>query len=195
MRNGIAALLAAASLVVIAGCDSNAEPSASSLIRYQDDAGRDRSWWLVRDGVLLHSAVEPKKIVALPGWLWALEPVCPPDMALGPNGEVVVTTNVANMVWRIDPQTLAVTVHTLELNSDRGNDIGFVALAYSAEQASFLAYSESPAAVWKIDRELTRATKVANSGLTRQRAQRAASVHGPCADLRSRLMQFGGIAD
>ena len=178
MRSTIAAILSALSLAGLAGCEIQAEPSAAAMLRYQVDPARQRSWWLTRDGVVLHSAAESKRTVPLPGWLWALAPLCPPDMALGPNGEAVVTTNVTSIVWRIDPRTLAVTVHPLELQS--GSDIGFVALAYSAEQGSFFAYSEGPPAVWKIDRELARATKVANVDLGRTR----------CADLGHRLIRF-----
>jgi hypothetical protein len=180
-------------LPVLFGCDSQAEPSASLMIRYQVDSAVDRSWWLVREGVVLHSATEPKKAVPLPGWLWAHEPFCPPDMALGPSGEVVVTTNVTNVLWRIDAQTLAVTVHPLELDSNKGNDVGFVALVYSPEQASYFAYSEGPPAVWKIDRKLSRASKLADVNLSRLRSPRSAGLRGPCAELGARLVQFTRI--
>jgi hypothetical protein len=190
MRKVIALIVAALLLTGLSGCDSQAEPSASLMIRYQVDAATGRSWWLVRDGVVLHSAAEPKKAVALPGWLWTHEPFCPPDMALGPSGEAVVTTNVTNTLWRIDAQTLAVTVHALELDTDRGNDVGFVALAYVPEQAAYFAYSEGPPAIWRIDRQLSRATKLTNVNLTRIRSPRSANVRGPCAELGQRLIQF-----
>ena len=34
-------------------------------------------------------------------------------------------------LWRIDPETLAVTVHPLVLDDHRGRDIGFSALTWS----------------------------------------------------------------
>lgn len=194
MKNAIAALAAAISLVALAGCDSQAEPNASLMLRYQVDAGRDRSWWLTRDGVLLHSAAQPKKVVPLPGWLWAADPHCPPDLTLGPNGEAVVTSNVVPILWRIDPRTLAVTVHELQLDSDTGRDVGFVALGYSAEQAAFFAYSEDHRSVWRIDRQLVRASKVADVDFSRVRSARTASARGPCTELGQRLMQFAGVA-
>jgi hypothetical protein len=184
MKNPIAVILAAISIAVVAGCDSQAQPGASVMLRYPVDAAMQRSWWLTRDAVLLHSAAQPKKVVALPGWLWVGSPHCPPDLALGPNGEAVVTSNVVPTLWRIDPKTLAVSVHELKLDSDTDRDVGFVALAYSAEQAAFLAYSEDQRSVWKIDLQLTRATKVSNVALIR----------GRCADLGQRLMQYTGIA-
>ncbi|HWI36978.1 MAG TPA: hypothetical protein VNU64_11060 [Burkholderiales bacterium] len=193
MKNGIMAILAAVSLAAITGCDSQAEPNASLMLRYQVDAGRDRSWWLTRDGVLLHSAAQPKKFIPLPGWLWAADPHCPPDFTLGPNGEAVVTSNVVPTLWRIDPQTLAVTVHELQLDSDTGRDVGFAALGYSAEQAAFFAYSEHQRSVWRIDRQLARASKVSDVDFSPLRTARTASVRGPCTELGQRLMQFAGI--
>ena len=194
MKSGIAAILAAISLATLTGCDSQAEPNASLVLRYQVDAGRDHSWWLTRDGVLLHSAARPRKVIALPGWLWAADPHCPPDLTLGPNGEAVVTSNVVPILWRIDSDTLAVTVHELQLDSDAGRDVGFVALGYSAEQAAFFAYSEDQRSVWRIDRQLRRASKVSDTDFSRMRSARSASVRGPCRELGQRLMQFAGIA-
>jgi hypothetical protein len=194
MKNATAVIVAAVSLAALTGCDSQAEPNASLMLRYQVDAGRDRSWWLTRDGVLLHSAAQPKKVISLPGWLWAADPHCPPDLTLGPNGEAVVSSNVVPILWRIDSHTLAVTVHELQLDSDTGRDVGFVALAYSAEQAAFFAYSEDQRSVWRIDRQLQRASKVSDTDFSRLRSARSASVRGPCRELGQRLMQFAGIA-
>ena len=196
MRNPIAAILAAATLLALAGCDGQAQPAASSMMRYQADSTSQRSWWLARDGVTLHEAANAKgRFIALPQWLWAHSPLCPPALGLGPKGEALVTSNVTSTVWRVDPDTLAVTVHALSLNADNDKDVGFVAVAYAPAQAAFVAYSESPPAVWKIDRELTRAVKVSNVDLSRMRSQRAPSVLGPCADLAHRLTQFAGTAD
>jgi hypothetical protein len=193
MKNAIAAGLTAFCLLVLAGCDIQAEPAAARLLRYQVDPGRDRSWWLTRDGVLLHSAAQPKKFIALPGWIWADEPHCPPGIAIGPNGEAVVTSNAVSMIWRIDPQTLAVSVHELDLGKDAGRDVGFVALAYSAEQAGYFAYSANQPAVWKIDRHLARASRVADVDFGRMRSPRVPSPRGACAQLEQQLNQFAGI--
>jgi hypothetical protein len=195
MQNRIAAMVTAISLVALTGCDSQAQPNASLMLRYRVDAGRDRSWWLTRDGVLLHSAAQPKKVFPLPGWLWVADPHCPPDLALGPNGEAVVTSNVAPILWRIDSGTLAVTVHEVQLDSDSGRDVGFVALGYSAEHAAFFAYSEDQRSVWRIDRQLARASKVSDVDFSRLRSARASSPRGPCAEFGQRLMQFAGIAN
>lgn len=194
MRNVIAGLLTALSLAGFAGCDSQAEPGNAAMLRYQVDWTHDRSWWLMRDGVVLNSAAQAKQIVALPGWLWAAEPVCPPDLAVGPDGEAVVTSNVISRLWRIDPRTFAVTAHDVQLDADTDKDVGFAALVYSPEDATFLAYSEAPPAVWKIDRQLSRGTKITSTDLSRVRPLRTARARGPCADLAQRLARFAGLA-
>ena len=194
MRNAIALILAAASLAGIAGCESNATPNASVLLRYKVDAARDRSWALTRDGVVIQSATGSRKVVPLPGWLWVGAPHCPPDIAVGPKGEALITSNVVPTLWRIDPQTLAVTVHPLSLDTDNGKDVGFAALVYSTEQATFIAYSDVQRSVWKIDPLLESAAKVADSDLNRSRqAQRSATVRTmPCHALGTRLIDFIG---
>ena len=192
MRSAIAAIFAGLALAGLAGCDSQAEPNASPMLRYQVDSGRERSWWLMRDGLLLNGATQARKVVALPGWLWTADPHCPPDLALGPVGEAVVTSNVISVLWRIDPKTLAVTVHDLKLDTDNDKDVGFAAIVYSAGQQAFFAYSEGQRSVWRIDRQLERATKMANIDLSRMRSPRAAGSHAPCAQLGQRLARFTG---
>lgn len=194
MKTAISVILTAMSLAGLAGCDSQAEPGNASMVRYQVDGAHDRSWWLMRDGILLHSAAQPKRLVRLPRWLWAMEPLCPPDLAMGPDGEAVVTSNVVSSLWRIDPRTFAVTMHDVQLDADTDKDVGFAALVYSPEQAAFFAYSEAPPAVWKIDRQLSRGTKLASIDLSRVQPPRTASARGPCADLGQRLARFAGLA-
>jgi len=73
--------------------------------------------------------------VPLPGWLYAGEPYgCAPDLALGPKGEALISSDVVPVLWRVDPETLAVTQHTPWLDADADKDIGFTALAFSREQ-------------------------------------------------------------
>src|SRR3954452_22522937 len=171
MRTGVSAIFSYASLIASVGCDSHAQPTASSMLSYRAASTQQRSWWLTRDGVVLHGAAQAKgRSIALPGWLWAGSPVCPPDLALGPDGEAVVTSNVTPTIWRIDADTLAVSVHELQLSADNDKDVGFAAIVYVPEQAAYLAYSESPRSVWQIDRQLTRATKVSNADLSRMRS-------------------------
>src|SRR5580765_2602064 len=122
MRNAIALLaLLAASIIALGGCDSRIaseqSPRPSSAVseanvRYQVDAANGRIWWLTREGVFLRDARTPQKIaVPIPGWQFAGEPYgCLPALALGPNGEALVTSDVESTVWKIDPDTLAVSM-------------------------------------------------------------------------------------
>jgi hypothetical protein len=174
MRNRVAASLAIASLVLVAACDANvvqqsaradARQAAAFDGRYQVDSSRGRVWWLTREGVFVHSARAPEKLsLSLPGWLWVGAPYsCLPDLALGPHGEAIVTSNVVSTLWKIDPETLAVTVHPLSLDSDADKDVGFSALVYSAEHEAFFAVSDTYGSLWKIDPKLQRAEKIALS--------------------------------
>jgi hypothetical protein len=150
MRNTIAALLAAAAL---AGCEGNAVPD-------------HRSFTLTREGVLVQSPADSRSVtLELPGWLWAGEPHLPPALALGPNGEAVITSNVAPTLWRVDPRTLAVSVHPLVLDTDTDKDVGFASIAYDPKRGAFIAYSDIQRSVWKIDRRLETATKIARPDL------------------------------
>lgn len=194
MRNGIAGILAVATSVWLAGCDTNAVQSQSSMLRYQVDSASNRAWQLTHDGVVVQRAAEATAVVVpLPGWLWVGGVHgCPPDLALGPKGEAIVTSNVVPILWRIDPETYAVTVHHLILQSDADRDVGFSSLVYSAEQAAFVAYSDVQRSLWKIDPLLTTALKIAGADpLAARKGQRSGNVRStPCTDLTWRLGQL-----
>lgn len=159
--------------VLAAGCDLVAAPrdlpkqvSAAAQppvnLRYQADAARDRVWLLTRDGVVLYegSRSNPTR-VSLPGWQWAGAPYgCFPGLALGGKGEAVITSDVVPQVWRVDPQTLEVTVRDLALDADQDKDLGFSGLVYVPEQGAFFAVSHAHGSLWRIDAQLTRAQKI-----------------------------------
>src|SRR5688572_8047920 len=121
-----------------------------------------RVWSLTPDGVSLRDPARPRPInVALPGWHWAGAPYgSAPVIAFGPRGEAIVTSDVAPVLWRIDPKTLAVSVHPLVLDADNDKDVGFSALAYSREHDAFVGVSGMHGSVWMTDRPLTRARKL-----------------------------------
>ncbi len=147
--------LAAALLVSLAACDRTSAPSA-----------REPVWELGRHGVFLVSDAGPARFVRLEGWQWVAPPyACPPDVALGPEGEAVVTSNVVPVLWRVDPQTLAVSVHPLELDADTDKDVGFSALVYSLEEGAYLGVSETQRSLWRISRDLTRAEKMTSDSV------------------------------
>jgi hypothetical protein len=184
MRNAIVTALA---VFAVAGCDSSAGPSQSSMLGYQVDGERNRSIWLTREGVQIHSAAARPLDVALPGWTYAGGPHCPPALALGPKGEVLVTSNVIPTIWRIDAESLAVTVHQLALDSDQDKDVGFAAVVYAPEQRAYIAYSETLRSTWKIDASLARAGKLAVAAVERPRS--AKTRYAACAELARRLGQ------
>lgn len=171
------AFLLAASIVSSGGCDIGAAPSQEARdaslapesrapeVRYRLDSARHRIWVLSGDGVFLYDLTKPQRIaISLPDWVWAgAKYGCLPDLALGPRGEAVVTSNIVPTLWTIHPETLAVTVHPLALDADTDKDVGFSGLAYSAEHAAFFAVSSLHGSLWRIDPLLTRAQKIALS--------------------------------
>ena len=99
--------------------------------------------------------------IALPSWQWVDEPYgCPPDLALGPDGEVVVTSNIVSTLWRIDPDSLAVSTHEPLLDADNDKDVGFSGLEYSREHGMFVAVSDVQGSLWRIDPLLRKGQKV-----------------------------------
>jgi len=127
------------------------------------DAVRSRIWVLTLDGVALFEASTGEEVaqISLPGWLWVDEQyACPPDLAIGPGGEAVISSNVVPALWRIDPVTLAASEHALVLDADTGKDIGFTGLTYSAQQGAFFAVSAFQGSLWRIDPRLQRAQNI-----------------------------------
>lgn len=178
MRNGKLAIaktfFVAACLAASGGCDIGAAPSHETKVaamepeyrapdvRYKVDSKRDRIWALTLDGLVLYDVKASKSVaIPLPGWVAVGKAYgCMPDLALGPKGEAVVTSNVVPTLWKIDAETLAVTVHPLALDADTVKDVGFSALTYSAEQGAFFAVSYAHGSLWRIDPPFTRAKKI-----------------------------------
>lgn len=116
---------------------------------------------LQQDGVVVEARGR-KELVVLPDWTWVGQShACAPALAVGPRGEILVTSNVLASVWKVDPHTLAVTVHPLELDSDRDKDVGFSTLRYSPDEEAWLAFSAVHGSTWRIDTALTQAKKIA----------------------------------
>ena len=173
------ALFLAASMVSIVGCDISAAPRQAHNggpelqppgARTRVDAARNRVWTLTPEGVVLFEASRPERVaVPLPGWVWAGAPYgCLPDLALGPRGEVVVTSNVVPTLWRIDPRSLAVSVHALALDADTDKDVGFTGLAFSPKHGAYYAASEAHGSRWRIDPMPGKARKISHSAPVRQ---------------------------
>ena len=192
MRNGIPKTLVAAALAMLAGCEGGTGPTTHQYegnlsagqqigLRYQLDANRERVWRLNRDGAVVKDLrTMERTAVPIPDWTWVSEAwSCAPDLAVGPRGEALVTSNIVPVVWKIDPETMAVTEHPLALDADTDKDFGFTGLAYSAEQDAYFAVSGSLGTLWKIDAQLTRAEKVALSGPIYSACRVAASGRAP----------------
>lgn len=160
MRSRIV-LLALAALVSLTSCGNGGYDERESM-QYRIDHTRGRTWRLGLAGVFVRERDSAREIlVELPGWIVANEPDgCLPALALGPKGEAVVTSNAIATLWRIDPGTLAVTVHSLELSSDRDKDVGFSDLTFSPAYGAYFAVSSALGSVWKIDGSLSRAERM-----------------------------------
>jgi len=129
-------------------------------LRTVHDAARNRLWVLEADGVYLHEAANKTRF-ELPGWIYATEPyACSPDLAVDAQGAAVVTSNIAPVVWRIEPAKLQVTKHELTLDADADKDVGFSGLAYAPDQGVFFAVSAVYGTLWRIDPLLRRAQKI-----------------------------------
>jgi hypothetical protein len=176
----VGGFLLATTLVPLAGCDIGTTPRNKAAYgsrqlelpnaRYRVDPERSRVWLLAREGVFVYDLSRPERVpVPLPGWLSVDAPYsCPSDLALGPKGEALITSNTLPTLWRIDPESLAVTVHPLLLDADTDKDVGFSALAYSAQQGAFIAASYVHGSLWKIDPLLERAQKISLSAPVRE---------------------------
>lgn len=156
----------------LSGCYSEAATESRDhlgsvvRIRHEADQARGRVWLLARSGVVMVELKTPRPIrrVQLPGWIWAGEPFgCPPALAVGPKGEVVVSSDTVPTLWRVDPETFAVTRHDLTLDADTDKDIGFSRLEYSAGENAYVGVSGMHGSVWRIDPLLGRAQKVAQA--------------------------------
>lgn len=165
------ALCLAAAMVLIAGCESGAAPRQASNAaperqlpgaRYQVYPVRNRAWVLTPEGVFLFDVSRTERVaVPLPGWVWAGAPyACLPALALGPRGEAVVTSNVLPTLWRIDPDSLAVSEHALALDADTDKDVGFTGLVFLPQHGAYFAASEVHGTLWRIDGQLRTAQKM-----------------------------------
>ena len=155
MSNGVAATLLLACLVApLAACGERATLQAPAA---------KRAWHLTPDGVLSQRGTAQENVVtSLPGWLWAGRAhACPPVLAVGPRGEALVTSNVVPTLWRVDPDTLAVSMHALALDADTDKDVGFARLFYSPKHGAFFAVGSTQGSLWKIDPQLRSAQKIA----------------------------------
>lgn len=182
----------AALTLALAACDAQTPPSApreSALHKALAQAGRtlhaERGlvWLLSSEGLFMYDTRSSvRRPIRLPGWQWADEPyACMPDLVRGPKGEIIVTSNVLSKLWRVDGETLAVTVHELELDADQGKDVGFAGLVSSPLHAAYFAVSQLHGSLWMIDASLQRARKIVLEDLADSSAEvEAAFIRAAC---------------
>lgn len=180
-------------------------------LRYRAQPERARAWVIDAGELLLEQSGKPRRAITLPAWQWASAPyACAPDIAIGPRGEVIVTSNVLPVLWKIDPETLRVSTHRLELDSDADKDVGFSALVYSERNGAYFAVSGLHGSLWRIDPLLRRAQKVGLSqplrgacSVSTQRQERPSVVSRLCVrgesvalapDQRSAYVQSAGCS-
>jgi hypothetical protein len=169
MLNGIFGKSQSVVAVLLISIGVAGEPNAQNLspiLRVQVDAARDRIWILTRNGVDIYDFKTQKatRHISLPDWHWAGEPFgCSPDLAPGPRGEALISSDVVPTIWRVDPATLAASKHELALDADADKDVGFSGLAYSTEQGVWLGVSCFHGSLWRIDPSLRRAQKMSRS--------------------------------
>jgi hypothetical protein len=156
------------SLWFLAAISLFASTAAADPIRYRAQPDGTRAWLIERGGLFVEEPRKARRPIDLPDWQWAGEQyACAPDIAFGPRGEVVVTSNVLPVLWKIDPATFAVSVHRLQLDADTDKDVGFSGLVYSERNGAYFAVSELHGSLWRIDPLLRRAQKVGLEGYAR----------------------------
>ena len=155
MTYATAARFTMAFILLASSAGAAADPDPGVLKSLADGA-RNRIYVLVQHGVEVLDAASRRKVafVALNDWVWVGEKYsCPPDIILAPEGDILVTSNVVPVIWRIDRRTLATTVHKVALERDQGRDIGFISIRWSRNLRTFIAVSSS-GATWHVDASL-----------------------------------------
>jgi len=165
---GVKVLAALAMVASLQGCESggtlaglrerHAMPIVSgTIIRQRNDTARGRLWVLTRDGVEVYDSLQRRKVaqIGIPGWNWVHEPyACAPDFALGPKGEIVITSNAMATLWRVDPESLAITRHEIAVEPATGRDFGFTSLTWSGSRGAYYGVGAFDGSVWRIDPQL-----------------------------------------
>lgn len=179
-------------LLCLAACNSgpsHVERPPTAQVRVQLDAARQRVWLLTGAGLVVYDPATPDRVQPVPVREWrhivAGPRACLPDLALGPNGEAVISSDAAPVLWRVDPETLSVTRHEPRLDVDGDREFGFTVLRYSPARGAYLAVSAARGTIWRIDRELR----------TAHAMQTVAPAEKDCGARANRLVRQFGILD
>lgn len=174
MKTGILHLMAMFVAIVMAGCGSQEQSvgveaaghaygsdlrnasyrnGAREALRVRKDEARNRQWVLTLHGVRVYDAATKQLIreIELPGWSIA-RIACHPDMALDQAGSAIISSNAEAKLWRVDGDSYAVSVRDIRLHEREQWDVGFGALAYSAD-GTLLASTHQGGTLWRVDIE------------------------------------------
>jgi len=124
------------------------------ILRARTDMDRSRLWVLGLDGVRVYDAATKKltRRITLPGWSVAPTPyACMPDLALDRSGSAFISSNATPTIWRIDADSFEVQEHGIRLRGKEQWEIGFGALAVTADGGMYALTSSESASLWRID--------------------------------------------
>ena len=156
----------------------------STVLRLRVDSQRERLWMLNIGSVHVFDLAKNQLIrsIALPSWLYTDDGSnCLPDLQLDQHGAAFVSDNVQPKLWRVDGNDFSVVERSVTLDSQRGVDAGFSALAIGEGGVIYGAMA-APGSLWRIDGAAFRAENIALS----------APIHGACGLEVLNAVESGG---
>jgi hypothetical protein len=129
--------------------------SGQDVLRVREDIVRNRLWVLTLNEVRIYNTASTGKrlirTVALPAWsVVGFRNVCTPDLVLDRSGSAFIGSNGQARLMRIDGDRFALQDYAISFGEREGMDLGFGALAFSADGTLF-ARTTPGGTLWKID--------------------------------------------
>jgi hypothetical protein len=125
----------------------------AAIIAVKQDGARGSTWILGHDALYLYQPAAPATIkrFGLPNWRYVTRAfACPPDVAIGPDGVVIVSSNIEPTLWRVDPGgTVAVEIPVQRIDRP-AEDMGFTDLEVSPA-GTVWARGAADRSRWRID--------------------------------------------
>jgi len=147
------------------GCAAAGLPDDPAVITAKADGARGRVWILAQDGLYLYPSAGPMRRFDLPNWQYIIRFACPPDLAVAPDGSVLVTSNVIASLWRVDPALAAASQVTLRFERRAGEELGLSTIDVS-ESGTVSARGAADRSRWRIDLETGSAVPVAEGAIS-----------------------------
>jgi hypothetical protein len=173
------AILSISAVAILSSCvgfpERAVEPEAQAVerpgapLRTGNDLARGRRWELDWGAVSVYDAAtnRPVRRVALEGASLAhARGACRPDMLLDRTGALLVSSNSQPVLWRVSPERFEVERFEIRLDDERGRDVGFGGLAWSADGWTLYALDASTRTQWRIDLSSLRAVRVEAAGVS-----------------------------